>query len=498
MRTFKIGAVEDRRFVVLEREGSQIRVIKGNADGSTRQSIKEFGSEAEADRAADLMAAELIARGYRERNSKDPAQPRTSRPAAAATANTAATVAVPSRPAPAPSSGGLDIDLLAEAAEGLSEDSALLPRLAPAPAAVDAAPKAKKKAGKRKKRRKQGGSPGQGDALDRRVVAGFVAAGLVLFVMVGFLGYKAFLEPPSIVGNWEGSRTEHEIGKYLTNTAYVLILDEQRRASMQVAESRPSVGTYTFQKDRLKLTLTDTDEDGEVHQSNVEYRASLGGATLDLYDLETGHKIVQLIRFHKKPVVGGGGGAGGKAPTPAPDALAAGPIDKAADEKLASVPFGAKDGAFALRHPAGWEPETGARADNTYSWVRVTKGSARVRIYADIAGSLMAGPNNSEHEEGSELAPVHGAHLRYKKDAAELMSNYEESPPATFKGSTLGEGRISTFTASGDGMFGGKVRGIRVTLMTNDRRVAILCDAPTKTFDAVLPTFLAVCRSLGR
>jgi hypothetical protein len=94
---------------------------------------------------------------------------------------------------------------------------------------------------------------------------------------------------------------------------------------------------------------------------------------------------------------------------------------------------------------------------------------------------------------------VHTAHVLYKKTASEEFSgDYEESEPTLFKGSNLGEGRIAGFTASAGGLFGGKLRGIRVTLLTNDRRVTVLCSCPEKEFEKLKPTFLAVCRSVTR
>ena len=121
----------------------------------------------------------------------------------------------------------------------------------------------------------------------------------------------------------------------------------------------------------------------------------------------------------------------------------------------------------------------------------------RCLYFADVAGSLMAGPNSNEYEEGSELAPVHGAHLQYKRNASEMYGDYRESEPALFQGAGLGEGRLSAFTGSG-GLFGSKLRGIRVTLLTNDRRVSVLCEAPAGEFEKLKPTFLAICRSLSR
>ena len=84
----------------------------------------------------------------------------------------------------------------------------------------------------------------------------------------------------------------------------------------------------------------------------------------------------------------------------------------------------------------------------------------------------MTGSNQTQHEEGSELAPVHSAHELYARKAAEEYSDYVESKPTLIKIAGLGEGRIASFTASG-GLFGSKIQGFRATFLTNDRRVSV-------------------------
>ena len=474
MRTFTHGTGPDRRFVIIEINGARMRVTQGKSDGTTKRNEKELGSEAEARSACERTVRELISRGFVEQ-----AAPRIAkaRPAAGP------------QPARKLESDGLDVGVLAEAAEGAAVAEAVLPRIATAPGAAttEAAPRKKKK---KKSAKKKGKKAGGDDGLDKRVLAGAAAVGLALVGLVGFLAYEAFLKPPTIVGHWEGSRLEYEIGRPMVHTQYRLILDAQRHASMTLQEKLTSNGTYAVQGDRLKLTLKD--EEGDA--SELQYKISLGRATLDLFDPESGKKVVELIRFRDTPSAASAG-----APAPAaPKDLAGGAVDKAADEKLASVQFTPKDGAFKVRHPSGWPPETGSRPDNTYSWARFTKGSAKIQVFADIAGSLMAGSNQAQHEEGSELAPVHRAHELYQKTAAKEYSDYKESAPGLFKGSALGEGRVASFSASGGGLFGGKIRGLRVTLLSNDRRISILCEAPEGEFEALKPTFLAVCRSASR
>ncbi len=265
---------------------------------------------------------------------------------------------------------------------------------------------------------------------------------------------------------------------------------------MTLQEKFTSVGTYSLKGNRLTLSLKEKDEDGEKSlPSEREYKVSLGRAALDLYDPKSGKRVVQLIRFREPPNVGGG-----PRPPAAPKDVAggAGKADADADARLASVEFSPKDGAFRLRHPPGWKSDTGSRPDNMYSWATFTRGSAKIRVTADTQGSLISGSDSARpHEEGSELAPVHRAHEHHKRAVSEEYSNYNEGAPALFKGSQLGEGRIAAFTAT-SGLLGSKVRGYRTTLLTNDRRVTILCESPAKDFETLKPTFLAVCRSLAR
>ena len=473
MRTFKVGTGEKRKVVSFELDGTRLLVTKDYGDGTRKQTEKVLRSEAAAHAAVERMVGELTAHGYKERNADllEAPRPKTS-PAA------------PSEK-PAERAGGIDLGFLADAGEDSAEVAESLgPRLAPA-ATAEATPK-KKRAGKKKKKKRKAAA--NGDALDKRVVAGFGAAGFLCAAVVGFLAYTAFLKPASIVGTWAGSKTEHEIGKYLINTRYRLVLDGQGHAAMAVNDGTTDNGTYAFAKDQINLTFTD--EDGVTSQ--LVYKVKLGGATLDLFDPTSGTKVVQLIRHHDTPVV-----AKFAPPPAAPANFAAGPADPAADEKLASVPFGVKDGAFHLRHPTGWEVETGARPDNSYSWARFTKGSAKIRVFADVAGSLLAGPNATDNEGKGEFAPVQGAHDGYKDDAEELYGGYKESRAASFTGSGLGEGRICSFTGSGGGIFASKLKGIRVTFLSNDRRISVLCEAPADQFDKLAPAFLATCRSLS-
>jgi hypothetical protein len=478
MRRFTLGAATERKIVVIELSGTRVSVVRMKTDGSTNRTEKELKSEAEAKAVSDQMARELISRGYVEQVARGPKPPKPQ--------------GTSSKPAPrAHESEEVGLYALAEEAVAPAPVAPLIPRLAHPPGAEPAAPSAtKKKKGAKKKRKNQAGDD---YALDKRVLAGISAVGAVLLAALGYIVYDHFLKPPTIVGTWRGSMLEYEIGGPMSYTKYDLLLDEKKRASLTLQEKITSVGTYALRGNRLTLSLKNEDD----LSSDVEYKIALGRVTLDLMDPETGKLLVELIRFREPPVIGK------KAERPAAPANLADEleqVDKAQDESLASVEFSPKDGAFKVRHPEGWEADTGSRPDNTYSWVSFTHDLAKIEIRADIKGSLMSGSDSvGQHEEGSEAAPVHIAHEEYTRTISQELTEYNESKPAVFKGSQLGEGRISVFTVSEGGLVSStRLRGYHVTLLTKDRRVSILCKCPEKEFPKLKPTFLAVCRSLSR
>ncbi len=467
MPIYAHGSGSGRKAVKIEVHGSQVTVIEKAPDGSTKRGQRDWQDEARARRAAEKMGRELVARGFVEQVPP----PKSATP-----------VAKPPEPT------GIDVGALLEDDE--EPVDSLLPRITAPVATPHVEPKStkkKKKTGK-KKRKKAGAS---GDNMEKKATVAIFGMGVVLALFVTWFVYDGFFKPPSIVGGWKGSKLEYEVSRSLSKSEFALVLDASKRASV-VQDGYAASGTYKFQKNRLDLALKD--EDG--NSFDLHYKVVLGRSTMDLYDLQSGEKTVQLIRQSHK--------ASSQAPAPAApaapeltEAPAAG--DAAADGRLASVDFSPKDQAFRLRHPTGWKPETGSRPDNTYSWARFTQGSAKIQVFADVAGSLMSGSDSARQvPEGSELAPVHGAHQMALKTAKEEFSDYSESKPVLFKGSALGEGRIATFQASAGGLFGGKLRGYRVTLLTRNRRVTILCSCPEAEFSQLEPTFLAVCRSVSR
>ncbi len=505
-RAFTLGMGPDRRLMVIEVGGARVGLLQKVGDGSTRRSVKTFGGEVEARAEFERMARDLLARGYTELPASGAvkAQPASASFSSMPAARSGEPIIRPDR---------VNVNFLLEADEPTTRaEGPVIPRIS-APqtvgSAVESDSRPNKKARGKKHKRKQ---PESRDDLDKRVIAGVIGVGAICVLLLGIFVYDAFLKPSSIVGTWGGSMIDFEIGRPIIHTQYRLILDGKKNASLTLQEKFTSVGTYVVQGNLLRLSLKgEKDEEGEESLTTErQYRIALGRSTLDLFDPSSGKKMVQLIRFQEPPTVGDGPPAPAAptdlAATSRPDA-GEGSGDAAegvnggrgADLRLASVDFTPRDGAFRIRYPTGWKAETGSRPDNVYSWATFTHGSAKIQVNADVQGSLISGSDSvRQHEEGSELAPVHVAHEHHKKAVAEEYSDYKESAPALFTGSTLGEGRVAAFTASGGGLFGSTLRGYRVTLLTNDRRVTILCHCPADEFARLKPTFLAVCRSLAR
>src|SRR4051812_31030487 len=66
MRTFALGSGADRKVVSIDVEGCSVWVIERRPDGGSKKSERQLASEAQADRAGEKMANELINRGFRE------------------------------------------------------------------------------------------------------------------------------------------------------------------------------------------------------------------------------------------------------------------------------------------------------------------------------------------------------------------------------------------------------------------------------------------------
>lgn len=491
MRTFVLGDGPDRKFVHVEVSGKRMAVVTGRGDGSTKRNEKEFASAAEASAAGERMVREVVARGYAERRSGSTSGSKTNSKSEPETHSARVK-------APSPTPVVEPEYVLAEEADD-EADAPVLRRLAPLPAAAGAVDAQKSVKPRKKKKRKKAKD---GQKTDWLAIGGAAAAGVVLLGLVGYL-VSGLYQPATLIGTWQGSMVEHEVSKSLTFNQYKMGFDASGRAMMIVQQDLGMAGTYRLDGDLLKLNLVD--EFGDAQE--FAYKIELGSYTLDLFDPTDGKKVVQLLRLTEtEPVPGpefgqAGAGAGGDLDGDADEVV---PLDLAGDPNLAAVPHAPKDTAFACRYPTGWTARDGSRPDNTYSWAEFTHDNAKIRIDADVKGSLIAdiaNPFGGSPDDFGE-PPVAAAHDENQRAVATQYDTYEEGPARPLNGTSLGEGRIAEYTAKPSGFNIGfsdpTLHGYRATLLTNNRRVTILAECPERDWDQLRPTFEAVIASVGR
>src|SRR5262245_20178798 len=154
--------------------------------------------------------------------------------------------------------------------------------------------------------------------------------------------------------------------------------------------------------------------------------------------------------------------------------------------------FASNDKQYICEYPDGWEI-TAAGGNTTKSRSACEKGSAKIAITCDIAGSLMAGATT--RRDPDDEPPVAMAHERSKDRLLEDMPGAEEQPPQAVQTAGMMEGRVSEFTAPGS--MGKKIRGYRATVLTRDRRLVIICQCAESDWDNLKPAFMKVIQSIG-
>jgi hypothetical protein len=154
-------------------------------------------------------------------------------------------------------------------------------------------------------------------------------------------------------------------------------------------------------------------------------------------------------------------------------------------------------GQFACEVPKGWEVDKGGKADSPNSFVKSTQGNAEIKVVADFAGSLFGDMAKTSGSAlgGDEEPPVARVHPMGVRQMKEDFSDYEERDPKPVT-SKLGEGRRSTFIASGS--VGGKTYGYRATYLSGDRRISVVCTCPATNWKSLKPAFERVIASLHR
>lgn len=169
------------------------------------------------------------------------------------------------------------------------------------------------------------------------------------------------------------------------------------------------------------------------------------------------------------------------------------------------VPYEVPDKAFACVAPKGWEQQE-ASAHAIRSTALFKDGHAKIDITADLSGSLMGDIMTAQNNQMSGMMPegvnapkpkpaVERLHAENKGIVKKKVSEYKEGPMQPFN-SRLGEARVSEWTGNAGLMGGGALHGYRISILSGERLVTVICQAPEKDWKTLKPTFLKVIGSL--
>jgi hypothetical protein len=161
-------------------------------------------------------------------------------------------------------------------------------------------------------------------------------------------------------------------------------------------------------------------------------------------------------------------------------------------------------GAFQILYPAGWDA-TGWGA--TFPSAKFTSGSAAIEVDTALMGSLlgdiaqaannMAGSIEGEmaikKDKGLDTCPARVVHDAEKEDFVQEYRVKEQEPVVFDTG--FGDGRKSEFTGSRMGV---AIHGCRVTTLSPDKRVRIVCRCSESQWDELKPVFDKVIKSLAK
>jgi hypothetical protein len=161
------------------------------------------------------------------------------------------------------------------------------------------------------------------------------------------------------------------------------------------------------------------------------------------------------------------------------------------------VPFSASDNAFAGQAPDGWRREQAGGGGGMASGVTITQGRTRIHIFSDLTGSLMADISRAADSRlANPRPPVEKLHMGGKKSMEDKWTEYEETPGTPFQ-TPLGDARLSEWTGKKGGLLGSeKMHGLRVTMLSGERRITVTCQCPEDDWKTLRPTFSTVLKSL--
>lgn len=183
----------------------------------------------------------------------------------------------------------------------------------------------------------------------------------------------------------------------------------------------------------------------------------------------------------------------------------------------AFVPYTAADKSFVCQAPAGWHTEgigvEGGQASRTV----ISQGDAVITLRSNASASALAdmmNATNAQQQQAREdlqntpggpppgmpappppVPAVQQLHKINRESLAVKYQDYAETPTHPFQGH-LGDSRLNEWTGAGE--TGTKMRGYRVTMLTPDKMITLVCRCRETDWKTLQPAFVRVIHSVDR
>lgn len=183
----------------------------------------------------------------------------------------------------------------------------------------------------------------------------------------------------------------------------------------------------------------------------------------------------------------------------------------------AFVPYTAADKSFMCEAPAGWHAEGIGAEGGQGSRTIISQGDAVITLRSNASASTMADMMNATNAQQQQARedlqnmpggppagmpapppPVPAVQQLHKMNRESLAAKYEdftETATHPFQG-RLGDARLNEWTGAGD--MGARMHGYRVTMLTQDKMVTLVCRCRETDWKALQPAFVRIIHSVDR
>ena len=235
---------------------------------------------------------------------------------------------------------------------------------------------------------------------------------------------------------------------------------------------------------RRRTSNKKRDEEKESEQKSKQSGSKKGTVLLTVGIIAVGTLLLGTIGFFAVPPMLAAIKAAGKVKVPQE-------FEKYTDNDI----------SFQFQHPKGWTPIARGGSGNIPPSIRFEQGNIKVSFRASNSGAaiqdMTQAMSGQAGELPDELKPVARVHDFQKAKFSDEMPGYTELGPVEKIETGLGEGRLSTFVASGS--FGGRLYGYRATLLSTNFQWNIVCQTSSQhEFSAYKAIFKKMIESVGR